>query len=346
MLNVGGGSTSFGRRPPAVLCQICGRLFGTASISIHMKACTARFLEEESKKPKAQRRALPQFIEGGSGVGGGGGLPSYASMTPEELDARNDAAMKNFNDAVLQKCANCGRTFLPDRLAIHHRSCTPDNPARRVGEKGVANGGAPTTINISSSAAPAAAPAPAVSAQRAEASPARPASSASAQRPATSAVDSRSPARAAGGGGGGPAPSSSLQDAVVAGATGLAEPSQPRTPSRRSSGGTGPTAGGRRPSGGVSSSLSSRPIATNNNSSSSSSSSKGLEAEWRTSVAERLALLATRLAYLQETLLAEVADIQEEVSDLADEIAGEAEVGAGWGPSTSDGGEDGKGGDD
>ena len=45
--------------------------------------------------------------------------------------------------------------------------------------------------------------------------------------------------------------------------------------------------------------------------------------EWRLSIANQLASLATRLAYVQETLLSEVQDIQQEVSDLADEVYGE-----------------------
>ena len=39
------------------------------------------------------------------------------------LDQYNDATAKNYNDNVLEKCGNCGRTFLPDRLIVHQRSC-------------------------------------------------------------------------------------------------------------------------------------------------------------------------------------------------------------------------------
>jgi hypothetical protein len=43
----------------------------------------------------------------------------------------------------LTGCEHCGRKFASDRLAIHQRSCTADNPARRVGERQPGGGGGP-----------------------------------------------------------------------------------------------------------------------------------------------------------------------------------------------------------
>jgi hypothetical protein len=31
------------------------------------------------------------------------------------------------------RCNYCGRKFAPDRLKIHHKSCTRDNPAAKLG---------------------------------------------------------------------------------------------------------------------------------------------------------------------------------------------------------------------
>lgn len=31
--------------------------------------------------------------------------------------------MKEYNDKALDACPNCGRTFLPDRLLVHLKSC-------------------------------------------------------------------------------------------------------------------------------------------------------------------------------------------------------------------------------
>ena len=39
------------------------------------------------------------------------------------MDSYNNDAFKNYNDKALDPCPNCGRTFLPDRLTIHLKSC-------------------------------------------------------------------------------------------------------------------------------------------------------------------------------------------------------------------------------
>lgn len=47
-------------RPRAVICYLCGRQYGTASIGIHVKACQSSWLVEEAKKPAHLRRPLPE----------------------------------------------------------------------------------------------------------------------------------------------------------------------------------------------------------------------------------------------------------------------------------------------
>ena len=44
-------------------------------------------------------------------------------VSQSEMDKYNDDAFKNYNDKALDPCPNCGRTFLPDRLAVHLKSC-------------------------------------------------------------------------------------------------------------------------------------------------------------------------------------------------------------------------------
>lgn len=43
----------------------------------------------------------------------------------------NDAAYGSWKESLAQ-CRNCGRSFLPEKLAIHNRSCTSSNPARSI----------------------------------------------------------------------------------------------------------------------------------------------------------------------------------------------------------------------
>ena len=75
-------------------CHLCGRQFGTASLEIHQKTCRTRF-EREKGRPAPEAPA-------------GGGA---------------DAAAHFFETEVLEPCPHCERTFLPDRLGVHLRSC-------------------------------------------------------------------------------------------------------------------------------------------------------------------------------------------------------------------------------
>lgn len=40
-----------------------------------------------------------------------------------QLEEYNNDALKTYNDKALDACPNCGRTFLPDRLIVHLKSC-------------------------------------------------------------------------------------------------------------------------------------------------------------------------------------------------------------------------------
>ena len=50
-------------RPPAVFCYICGRQFGTKSISIHEPQCLKKWRIENDKLPPELRRPEPQKPE-------------------------------------------------------------------------------------------------------------------------------------------------------------------------------------------------------------------------------------------------------------------------------------------
>ncbi|XP_066236018.1 zinc finger protein 474-like isoform X1 [Saccopteryx leptura] len=100
------------RRPGFRICYICGREFGSQSLAIHEPQCLEKWHIENSKLPKHLRRPEPSKPQplGGSG--------SYS------LQAANEAAFQS-SQAQLLPCDTCGRTFLPDRLLVHQRSCKP-----------------------------------------------------------------------------------------------------------------------------------------------------------------------------------------------------------------------------
>jgi zinc-finger of a C2HC-type len=43
------------------------------------------------------------------------------------MEEMNNNALKEYNDKALDACPNCARTFLPDRLLVHLKSCKGPN---------------------------------------------------------------------------------------------------------------------------------------------------------------------------------------------------------------------------
>ena len=93
-----------------------------ASLAIHQKSCKKLFLQREAKKPKRERKPLPKEPTN---------ISDYENATPRQVEAARVAASRSFNDNVLERCPNCSRTFLPDRLVVHLRSCTKISPAKQ-----------------------------------------------------------------------------------------------------------------------------------------------------------------------------------------------------------------------
>ncbi|XP_072039115.1 zinc finger protein 474-like [Amphiura filiformis] len=110
------------RRPATVICYLCGREYGSKSITIHEPNCLKKWHMENDKLPKGQRRNAPVKPEIRHIGGGSGG-----QHTIEEI---NNAAFQAAN-ANLVPCQKCGRTFLPDSLVIHERSCKKSTSAKQ-----------------------------------------------------------------------------------------------------------------------------------------------------------------------------------------------------------------------
>ncbi|KAM6109737.1 zinc finger protein 475 [Phoenicopterus ruber ruber] len=102
------------RRPPAVICYICGREYGTKSISIHEPQCLKKWHQENDMLPKHLRRPEPKKPE----------VSPIQAKGFYDLDSLNEAAWISAQNQLVP-CDICGRTFLPDRLIVHQRSCKP-----------------------------------------------------------------------------------------------------------------------------------------------------------------------------------------------------------------------------
>lgn len=113
------------RRPPHVVCYICGRLYGTTSISLHIPKCLEKWKMENAQLPRHLRRKPPQQPTGW----GNTALSNDPRERAAQLDSMNDIAFQA-SQSQLVPCENCGRTFNPDRLPVHQRSCKPGNPVK------------------------------------------------------------------------------------------------------------------------------------------------------------------------------------------------------------------------
>jgi hypothetical protein len=117
------------------VCYVCGRMYGLSSFEIHLKQCKELWIAREAQKPARERKPIPDdpFVRGENSPSfHARGSTSGQDMSHNELDAMNAAATAAYNTKALDTCVHCGRTFLPEKLVIHNRSCTAEKPARRV----------------------------------------------------------------------------------------------------------------------------------------------------------------------------------------------------------------------
>lgn len=48
--------------------------------------------------------------------------------TQKDLEKRNTIVNEAFTTNVMVECPNCSRTFMEDRIEVHLKSCTSENP--------------------------------------------------------------------------------------------------------------------------------------------------------------------------------------------------------------------------
>ncbi|KAG5185384.1 hypothetical protein JKP88DRAFT_348335 [Tribonema minus] len=84
---------------------------GMSSIDIHEKQCKELYIAQQEKLPPDQRKPLPAkpAILGAAKAAAGEDAEAL-------LQLQNEAAAATFNDAVMEACEHCGRTFIADRL--------------------------------------------------------------------------------------------------------------------------------------------------------------------------------------------------------------------------------------
>lgn len=143
-MEISASNKPLGPGPKTRVCYICGRQYGLNSYEIHLKQCKELFLAREAQKDPKERKPLPEDpmikLLNKTGVSetskstslNNTSTSSAGSTQGISLDEINKLASESFNTETLCACVYCGRTFLPEKLTIHNKSCTADNPARKV----------------------------------------------------------------------------------------------------------------------------------------------------------------------------------------------------------------------
>ena len=111
--------------PRHLICYICGRKYGTASLRIHIPQCKRVFTRRESRKRPKHRKPLPR-------------PPLTWKVLDESADLRaietmNNLALNVFYEKALHRCPYCQRTFFEKAFRVHARGCREGRSYQPVG---------------------------------------------------------------------------------------------------------------------------------------------------------------------------------------------------------------------
>ncbi|KAG5481616.1 hypothetical protein CUR178_06968 [Leishmania enriettii] len=138
-------SRSISSGPPLLpTCYLCGQQFGTASISIHVPQCYEKKLAQWQNADSRTRGQPPKH-------------PDTVNWRGRSDASAREQAEDQFQEFMnnLEACPNCSRKFLPDRLAVHLRSCRPNNPAKAISARAAKGGDSTSPRSATSTTAPA-----------------------------------------------------------------------------------------------------------------------------------------------------------------------------------------------
>lgn len=115
-----------GKMPKSVTCYICGRGYGTKSISIHIPNCEKKWVQEQELRPKKERRPVPKAPSNWDAI------INQKDITHKDLEKLNNQAFEEYNEFSLERCQFCQRTFNSESFKKHQRICTAEKPMKPV----------------------------------------------------------------------------------------------------------------------------------------------------------------------------------------------------------------------
>jgi hypothetical protein len=97
-----------GKNPFTVICYICGREYGSKSISIHEKNCLEKWEALNTARPKAERKPKPI-------------KPTQIPNLPlkNKNDAYNNDAFAAYQENTLVSCEVCKRSVYKDSCSFY-----------------------------------------------------------------------------------------------------------------------------------------------------------------------------------------------------------------------------------
>lgn len=127
------GPTTFRKKPPTVVCYICGREYGTKSIAIHEPQCLKKFEMEKRMLPVCKRKPLPkkrleekpklvQLISKEEQIIAINGCLTDNELVQERMDMIFQQCYLDFEHELVP-CKRCGRKFAPERHKQHEPKC-------------------------------------------------------------------------------------------------------------------------------------------------------------------------------------------------------------------------------
>ncbi len=133
-----------GGKPPSKVCYICGREFGSLSITIHEPQCLKKWRTENRKLPISERKPLPRKNADKPTI-----VRALSKDGPEILDSLPDCIYKDerLTERIVQRyyqncysqfeqdllpCKKCGRTFAPERHKLHQQNCNAKPLVRNI----------------------------------------------------------------------------------------------------------------------------------------------------------------------------------------------------------------------
>ena len=120
------------RRPRTIICYICGREYGSKSISIHEPQCLKKWHIENNKLPIRERKPPPVKPAAKTATSTANAFEDMPlpALTRSEGKPASDEMMEAYFQNCYQEfekelmpCGRCGRKFAPERYNRHTQNC-------------------------------------------------------------------------------------------------------------------------------------------------------------------------------------------------------------------------------